>query len=89
MYAQRGHGKRSSFYSDYTLGAWMGPSDDLVLVPVCKAYSGFTDAELSRLDKFVREHTTNKFGPVREVEQKLWLKSRLILCICLVGINRE
>jgi len=71
MYAQRGHGKRSSFYSDYTLGAWMGPSDDLVLVPVCKAYSGFTDAELSKLDKFVREHTTNKFGPVREVEQKI------------------
>ena len=71
MYAQRGHGKRSSYYSDFTLGAWMGPADDLVMVPVCKAYSGFTDAELSRLDKFVREHTTNKFGPVREVEQKI------------------
>ena len=71
MYAQRGHGKRSSFYSDFTLGAWAGPASDLVLVPVCKAYSGFTDAELARLDKFVRENTTNKFGPVREVEPQL------------------
>lgn len=71
MYAQRGHGKRSSYYSDFTLGAWLGLADDPVLVPVCKAYSGFTDAELFRLDKFVREHTTNKFGPVREVEQLL------------------
>lgn len=71
MYAQRGHGKRSSFYSDFTLGAWSGPESDPVLVPVCKAYSGFSDAELARLDKFVRENTTNKFGPVREVEQQL------------------
>ena len=71
MYAQRGHGKRSSFYSDFTLGAWQGTSDEPTLVPVCKAYSGFTDDELSRLDKFVRENTINRYGPVREVSQAL------------------
>ena len=71
MYAQRGHGKRSSYYSDFTLGAWQGSAAGLVLVPVCKAYSGFTDSELAKLDKFVREKTTNKYGPVREVEQAL------------------
>jgi DNA ligase-1 len=67
MYAQRGHGKRSSFYSDYTFGVWTaGPSGD-ELVPVGKAYFGFTDAELAEIDKFVRENTINRFGPVREV----------------------
>ncbi len=71
MYAQRGHGKRSSYYSDFTLGAWQGSATDSVLVPVCKAYSGFTDTELAKLDKFVRENTINKYGPVREVEQTL------------------
>ena len=70
MYAQRGHGKRSSFYSDYTFGAWRGDA----LVPVGKAYSGFTDEELRRLDNWVRSHTTNRFGPVREVEPKLVLE---------------
>jgi DNA ligase-1 len=63
MYAQRGHGKRSSFYSDYTFGVWKGEE----LVPVGKAYFGFTDEELVKIDRFVRAHTTNKFGPVREV----------------------
>ena len=71
LYAQRGHGRRSSFYSDFTFGAWMDKEEGAVLVPVAKAYSGFTDQELKRLDKFVREHTVNKFGPVREVEPKL------------------
>ena len=71
MYAQRGHGKRSSYYSDFTLGAWQGSAADIVLVPVCKAYSGFTDSELSKLDKFVRENTINRYGPVREVDQAL------------------
>lgn len=71
LYAQRGHGRRSSLYSDYTFGAWMDREGEAVLVPVAKAYSGFTDQELKRLDKFVREHTVNKFGPVREVEPKL------------------
>ena len=71
LYAQRGHGKRSSFYSDYTLGAWRDGEGGPELVPVCKAYSGFSDAELRKLDKFVRDHTINRFGPVREVESKL------------------
>ena len=71
MYAQRGHGKRSSYYSDYTFGLWR---DDGELVPVGKAYSGFTDAELVQLDRWIRNHTTNRFGPVREVERGLVLE---------------
>jgi DNA ligase-1 len=67
MYAQRGHGKRSSYYSDYTFGCWREEE----LVPVGKAYFGFTDAELGELDKWVRHHTVNRFGPVREVEPGL------------------
>jgi len=67
MYAQRGHGKRSSFYSDYTFGVWHGGPDGEELVPVGKAYFGFTDAELQQIDRFVRAHTVNRFGPVREV----------------------
>ena len=63
MYAQRGHGKRSSFYSDYTFGAWR----DGELVTVGKAYSGFTDEELRRLDRWVRNNTVQRFGPVRGV----------------------
>jgi DNA ligase-1 len=70
MYAQRGSGKRSSFYSDYTFGAWVGDS----LVPVGKAYSGFTDEELRRLDKWVRDNTINRYGPVREVTPGLVLE---------------
>jgi DNA ligase 1 len=70
MYAQRGHGKRSSFYSDYTFGTWAGDA----LVPVGKAYSGFTDEELRRLDQWVRNNTTNRFGPVREVAPGLVLE---------------
>jgi DNA ligase-1 len=72
MYAQRGHGKRSSFYSDYTFGCWSGdPALGGELLPVAKAYSGFTDEELKWLDGFVRNHTVNRFGPVREVEKTL------------------
>ena len=63
MYAQRGHGKRSSYYSDYTFGVW----DEGKLTPVGKAYFGFTDEELKLLDKFVRDHTVERFGPVRSV----------------------
>jgi DNA ligase 1 len=75
MYAQRGHGKRSSFYSDYTFGAWRDAADGKrELAPVGKAYFGFTDEELRWLDKWVRDHTTNRFGPVREVEQQLVLE---------------
>lgn len=72
MYAQRGSGKRSSFYSDYTFGCWDGdPDAGAELLPVGKAYSGFTDAELKKLDQFVRQNTLNKFGPVREVARQL------------------
>ena len=71
MYAQRGNGRRASFYSDYTFGCW---TDDGELHPVGKAYSGFTDEELKMLDRFVRQNTTNRFGPVREVEKQLVLE---------------
>ena len=71
MYAQRGNGRRSSFYSDYTFGCW---TKDGELLPVGKAYSGITDEELKFLDKFVRGHTLNRFGPVREVEKTLVLE---------------
>jgi DNA ligase-1 len=72
MYAQRGSGKRSSFYSDYTFGCWNGdPDTGAELLPVGKAYSGFTDAELKKIDKFVRQNTLNRFGPVREVTRAL------------------
>jgi DNA ligase-1 len=70
MYAQRGHGKRSSFYSDYTFGVWNGDE----LVPVGKAYFGFTDQELAFLDRWIRNHTTARFGPVREVEKTMVLE---------------
>lgn len=71
MYAQRGSGKRSSFYSDYTFGCW---TEEGELLPVGKAYSGFTDEELKWLDRFVRNHTVQRFGPVREVEKSLVLE---------------
>jgi DNA ligase-1 len=72
MYAQRGNGRRSSFYSDYTFGCWDGdPDAGAELLPVGKAYSGFTDQELKRLDHHVRQHTVNRFGPVRETDRSL------------------
>lgn len=75
MYAQRGAGKRSSYYSDYTFGVWrMTQTGDQELVPVGKAYSGFTDEELRHLDKWVRDHTTERFGPVRAVSAGLVLE---------------
>lgn len=72
MYAQRGSGKRSSFYSDYTFGCWDGdPDAGAELLPVGKAYFGFTDEELKQLDRYVRNHTTARFGPVRETDKSL------------------
>ncbi len=72
MYAQRGSGKRSSFYSDYTFGCWDGdPDAGAELLPVGKAYSGFTDEELKKIDRHVRSHTVNRFGPVRETDRSL------------------
>jgi DNA ligase-1 len=67
MYAQRGHGRRSSFYSDYTFGVWAGNE----IVPIGKAYFGFTDEELKQLDKWIRANTIGSFGPVREVKKEL------------------
>jgi len=75
MYAQRGHGKRSSFYSDYTFGLWRPDGNGgEELVPVGKAYSGYTDQELTWLDRWIRNHTVSRFGPVREVEKSLVLE---------------
>ncbi|MEO6718288.1 MAG: cisplatin damage response ATP-dependent DNA ligase [Novosphingobium sp.] len=72
MYAQRGSGKRSSFYSDYTFGCWDGdPDAGAELLPVGKAYFGFTDEELKWLDRYVRNHTLARFGPVRETDKSL------------------
>tara|TARA_A100001011_G_scaffold265601_1_gene274433 strand:- start:4975 stop:6540 length:1566 start_codon:yes stop_codon:yes gene_type:complete len=67
MYAQRGHGKRSSFYSDYTLGVW----SENTVIPIAKAYTGYTDNELNKIDRFIRKNTIAKFGPVREVKKEL------------------
>ena len=75
MYAQRGNGRRSSYYSDYTFGCWNGdPEAGAELLPVGKSYSGFTDAELKWLDHYVRTHTVNRFGPVRETDRALVLE---------------
>ena len=75
MYAQRGSGKRSSFYSDFTFGCWDGdPDQGADLLPVGKAYFGFTDEELKWLDRYVRSHTVNRFGPVRETDRTLVLE---------------
>jgi DNA ligase-1 len=81
MYAQRGHGKRSSFYSDFTFGVWKGTE----VVPVGKAYFGFTDVELVELDRFVRHHTINRYGPVREVVHEP--TQGLVLEIAFEGIQ--
>ncbi len=88
MYAQRGHGKRSSFYSDFTFGVWT--TDDAgqyVLTPVGKAYFGFTDEELKRLDKFVRDNTTERFGPVRAV--KATRDFGLVVEVAFEGLQRS
>ena len=87
MYAQRGHGKRSSFYSDYTFGVWRsGPHGD-ELVPVGKAYFGFTDAELKQIDSFVRKNTINRFGPVREVVHNA--DEGLVFEVAFEGLSRS
>ncbi|WP_422375290.1 cisplatin damage response ATP-dependent DNA ligase [Roseibium sp.] len=87
MYAQRGHGKRSSFYSDYTFGVWRDGDNGLELVPVGKAYFGFTDEELREIDRFVRNNTTNRFGPVREVAYGP--ETGLVLEVAFEGLNRS
>jgi DNA ligase-1 len=87
MYAQRGHGKRSSYYSDYTFGVWQEGAEGDELVPVGKAYFGFTDEELVAIDRFVRNNTTNRFGPVREVVHSA--DAGLVLEVAFEGLNRS
>jgi DNA ligase-1 len=87
MYAQRGHGKRSSFYSDYTFGVWTAGDDGDELVPVGKAYFGFTDEELVEIDRFVRRNTTDRFGPVREVVHEP--DQGLVLEVAFEGLQRS
>lgn len=83
MYAQRGHGRRSALYSDFTFGVWRGDE----LTPVGKAYFGFTDAELAELDKFVRDNETERFGPVRAV--RAGADFGLVLEIAFEGLARS
>jgi DNA ligase-1 len=87
MYAQRGHGKRSSFYSDYTFGVWRESPEGQELVPVGKAYFGFTDEELVEIDRYVRKNTLNRFGPVREVTHDT--ESGLVFEVAFEGLQRS
>jgi DNA ligase-1 len=87
MYAQRGQGKRSSYYSDYTFGVWTEAENGDVLVPVGKAYFGFTDEELLQIDRFIRHNTIARFGPVREVVHDR--DQGLVLEIAFEGLARS
>jgi DNA ligase-1 len=87
MYAQRGNGKRSSFYSDYTFGVWTAGEDGDVLVPVGKAYFGFTDEELLQIDRYVRRNTIERFGPVREVVHES--DQGLVFEVAFEGLQRS
>jgi DNA ligase-1 len=87
MYAQRGHGKRSSFYSDYTFGVWQDQEGIRTLVPVGKAYFGFSDEELIEIDKYVRDNTIERFGPVRSV--KATEEYGLVFEVAFEGIARS
>ncbi len=88
MYAQRGHGKRSGVYSDYTFGVWREDEAGVRgLTPVGKAYFGFTDEELKQLDAFVRENTVERFGPVRAVRADH--EVGLVLEVAFEGLQRS
>lgn len=88
MYAQRGHGKRSSFYSDYTFGVWTeDAAGQRVLTPVGKAYFGFTDEELKQIDKYVRDQTIERFGPVRSVRAEP--HAGLVFEVAFEGLQRS
>ncbi len=87
MYAQRGHGKRSSYYSDYTFGVWTKTDEGDILVPVGKAYFGFTDQELIEIDRYVRRNTVERFGPVREVKHEA--DAGLVLEVAFEGLQRS
>lgn len=87
LYAQRGHGKRSGMYSDFTFGVWREVDGTEELTPVGKAYFGFTDEELKQLDKFVRDHTRERFGPVRSVTATR--EEGLVLEVAFEGLQRS
>jgi DNA ligase-1 len=87
MYAQRGSGKRSSYYSDYTFGVWSRVDGEETLVPVGKAYFGFTDEELIRIDRYVRNNTIERFGPVRAV--RYGPDEGLVLEVAFEGLQRS
>ncbi|WP_372781657.1 cisplatin damage response ATP-dependent DNA ligase [Phenylobacterium sp.] len=88
MYAQRGHGKRSSFYSDYTFGTWtQDEAGKRILTPVGKAYFGFTDEELKQIDKYVRDNTLERFGPVRSVRAEP--HAGLVFEVAFEGLQRS
>ena len=87
LYAQRGHGKRSGFYSDFTFGVWHEIDGEEQLTPVGKAYFGFTDEDLKRIDRFVRDHTVERFGPVRAVIATQ--EDGLVLEVAFEGLNRS
>jgi DNA ligase-1 len=87
MYAQRGHGKRSSYYSDYTFGVWTKGEKGDELVPVGKAYFGFTDEELHQIDRFIRNNTIERFGPVREVTHEA--NKGLVFEVAFEGLQRS
>ncbi|MAK62947.1 MAG: ATP-dependent DNA ligase [Ponticaulis sp.] len=87
MYAQRGHGRRSGFYSDFTFGVWQRVDEDWQITPVGKAYFGFTDDELKELDKFVRNNTIDRFGPVRMV--KATREEGLVVEVAFEGLQRS
>ena len=79
LYAQAGHGRRSTLYTDYTFGVWDGDS----LVPIAKAYSGLDDKEIMALDKWIRANTIERFGPVRSV------KPQKVFELGFEGVNRS
>lgn len=87
LYAQRGHGKRSSYYSDFTFGVWTEGAEGDQLVPVGKAYFGFTDEELLLLDRFVRNNTVDRFGPVRVL--KATKSEGFVVEVAFEGLNRS
>ncbi len=79
IYAQSGSGRRAGLYTDYTFAVWDGDT----LVPFAKAYSGLTDAEIRKVDAFIRRNTIEKFGPVRTV------KPELVFELAFEGIQRS
>ena len=87
MYAQRGHGKRSSYYSDFTFGVWTESEGGTALVPVGTAYFGFTDAEFEVLYRSVRDVTVERFGPVRAVRAEP--DAGFVVEVAFEGLNRS